>query len=191
YTLSHHATLLLYHPLVLYFVISVSSLSFSLRKKMARLLILALFVLLPALASARHISRPFVVQGGVYCDTCRCGFETPASTKIAGAQVRIECKNRDTLELKYQVDGKTDSSGKFSILVEDDHGEEICEAMLVSSPVPDCAKVDPGREKSRVILTRFNGMESDTRYSNNLGFLRDEPLASCTQVLKQYQEYEE
>ncbi|KAM0062727.1 putative allergen Ole e 1 [Helianthus debilis subsp. tardiflorus] len=51
---------------------------------MARvLLILALCVLLPALISAaRPMSRPFRLQGKVYCDTCRAGFETSATTYI-------------------------------------------------------------------------------------------------------------
>lgn len=46
-------------------------------------LMLALCVLLPALISAsRPMSRPFLLQGRVYCDTCRAGFETSATTYI-------------------------------------------------------------------------------------------------------------
>ncbi|KAI3762070.1 hypothetical protein L1987_52493 [Smallanthus sonchifolius] len=51
---------------------------------MARVMfILALCVLLPAMISAaRPMSRLFRLQGKVYCDTCRAGFETFATTYI-------------------------------------------------------------------------------------------------------------
>lgn len=53
---------------------------------MARLVILMLLCVLPAIATARflHHQKPFVVQGRVYCDTCRAGFETSATTYIPG-----------------------------------------------------------------------------------------------------------
>lgn len=42
----------------------------------------------PSAASASRDLRPrragFVVRGRVWCDTCLAGFETPASTYIAG-----------------------------------------------------------------------------------------------------------
>lgn len=42
-------------------------------------------VLLSSLAcEARHVRSRFVVQGRVFCDTCRAGFETPATTYLAG-----------------------------------------------------------------------------------------------------------
>lgn len=47
------------------------------------MLLLALCVLLPALISGgRLMSKPFVLEGRVYCDTCRAGFETSATTYI-------------------------------------------------------------------------------------------------------------
>ena len=50
--------------------------------------ILAVAFILPAIALAARdvagIKRGFVVQGRVFCDTCRAGFETPASTYIRG-----------------------------------------------------------------------------------------------------------
>ncbi|KAJ0939972.1 putative allergen Ole e 1 [Helianthus annuus] len=61
-------------------------------------LILALCVLLPALISAsRPMSRPYVLQGRVYCDTCRAGFETSATTYIpdeSGGVQRLEWNAR-------------------------------------------------------------------------------------------------
>ncbi|RWW41338.1 hypothetical protein BHE74_00053180 [Ensete ventricosum] len=53
--------------------------------------VLAVACLLPALALAvRDVAtrKPgFVVQGRVFCDTCRAGFETPVSTYIKGERL--------------------------------------------------------------------------------------------------------
>ena len=53
------------------------------------LLAAALCALAASGAAASRDLRPlragFVVRGRVWCDTCRAGFETPASTYIAGA----------------------------------------------------------------------------------------------------------
>lgn len=109
----------------------------------------------------------------------------------AGAKVRIECKDRDSLQLVYSVEGVTDSSGTYEVVIEDDHGDQMCDAILVKSPQANCAKVDPGRDRSRLSLTRNNGVVSNTRFANAMGFMQDEPASRCTQVLKQYQEYED
>lgn len=50
-------------------------------KAMARFLMLVALCVLPAIVSAGH---PFWLDGRVYCDTCRFGFETPLSTYIEG-----------------------------------------------------------------------------------------------------------
>ena len=76
-------------------------------------------------------------------------------------------------------------------MVNADCGDDIAEAMLVSSPDSECATPDKGRDRARVFLTRYNGMNSDTRFANAMGFLKNEPLASCTQVLQKYQETDE
>jgi hypothetical protein len=45
----------------------------------------AVLCALPAhVSAARDLKKGFIVQGRVFCDTCRVGFETPASTYIAG-----------------------------------------------------------------------------------------------------------
>ncbi|KAJ4701295.1 Pollen-specific protein [Melia azedarach] len=106
---------------------------------MARTLLLIALCILPALVSASRPTRnPFVVQGRVYCDTCRAGFETPATTYIAGAKVKVECKDRKTAELLYSKEGKTDSTGTYKIFVTEDHEDQFCDAILVSSPQTDC-----------------------------------------------------
>ena len=160
---------------------------------MARLVILMLLCVLPALATARflHHAKPFVVQGRIYCDTCRAGFETSATTYIPGARVRIECRDRKSLALTYSIEGVTDSTGTYKLTVADDHLDEACDAMLVSSPDPLCSEPNAGHDKSRVILTRSNGMPSDLRFANNMGFLKSEPMTECTQVLQMYKETED
>jgi len=155
---------------------------------MARLVLLLALCVLPALVSARFVGNPFLVRGKVYCDTCQAGFETSATKYIAGARVRIECKDRDTLDLKYSVEGVTDSTGTYNIMVSEDHGDQMCDCMLVSSPQGDCATPSSGRDRARVILTRNNGVIADTRFANAMGFMKNEPLAGCTQLLQKYLE---
>ncbi|XP_042475358.1 pollen-specific protein C13-like [Macadamia integrifolia] len=159
---------------------------------MARFLILFALCVLPALVSAsRPVKNPFVVVGKVFCDTCRCGFETSATTYIHGAKVRVECKDRETLKVAYHVDGVTDTTGTYRITVADDHEDELCESVLISSPQTDCTAKTPGRDRSRVILTNNNGIISNIRNANAMGFTKDTALSGCTQLLKQYQEYDE
>ncbi|GAB4845068.1 hypothetical protein Ancab_038474 [Ancistrocladus abbreviatus] len=154
---------------------------------MARQFLLVAFCLLPAIVSAvRQASDPYTVEGRVYCDTCQCGFETTATTYIAGAKVRVECKDRHTTELLHSAEGTTDKSGAFKIYIKEDQGERLCDAVLVSSPQKNCKSADPGRDRSRIVLTSNNGMMSKRRFANALGFVRDQPLAHCAQVLQQY-----
>lgn len=110
---------------------------------------------------------------------------------FAGAVVRIECRKRESSELTYTKEGVTNSAGKYKILVESDRADDYCDAVLVKSPDPECSSPDAGRDRARVILTRNNGMNSNTRFANALGFVKRTPLGSCTQILQQYQESEE
>ncbi|KAF6154081.1 hypothetical protein GIB67_031342 [Kingdonia uniflora] len=157
----------------------------------AKVLILLAMCMLPALVSAtRPVKNPFVVCGKVYCDTCRAGFETSVSAYIPGATVKVECKDRDTLRLVYSNEAVTDSTGAYEVHVAEDHEDQLCESILVSSPQADCASIEPGRDRARVILTDNNGISSNYRYANTMGFIKDHPLSGCTEVLKQYQEVE-
>lgn len=47
-------------------------------------LLIALCLLLALAVESRPMKNPFVVEGKVYCDTCRAGFETSATTYIPG-----------------------------------------------------------------------------------------------------------
>ncbi|POO02824.1 Allergen Ole e 1, conserved site [Trema orientale] len=155
---------------------------------MARLFVLFALCALPALVSA-HLptGRPFRLQGRVYCDTCRAGFETTATTYIAGAKVRVECLDRETLRLKYSLETQTDENGMYEIMVEDDHEDQMCECALVSSPIADCKVADPGRSRASALLTAYmNGVVNRKHIVNNMGFLKDQPLAGCQELLKKY-----
>ncbi|XP_068637312.1 protein DOWNSTREAM OF FLC-like [Aristolochia californica] len=158
---------------------------------MAKQLIFIALCLLPALAAARSVRTVFTVQGRVYCDTCRAGFETPYTKYMPGAKVRVECKDRDTMKVLYTAEGITNKEGTYKILVANDHEDQICESVLVQSSQSECAAIEPGRERARVFLTNNNGIASPTRYANNLGFIKDAPIAGCAELLKQYQVYED
>ena len=104
----------------------------------------------------------------------------------AEAKVRIECKNFTTNQITKRVDGTANSQGTYSIQVEGVHEEEICEAVLVSSPRADCKEVKEGRDRARILLTHDSGISSNVRYANSLGFLIDTPLPICGQLLQMY-----
>ncbi|KAG2700969.1 hypothetical protein I3760_06G021000, partial [Carya illinoinensis] len=146
-------------------------------------LLFALSVILPALmvSAGRPTRNPFIVKGKVYCDTCRAGFETSATTYIPGAKVRVECKDRKSMQLVYSKEGTTDSTGTYSILVTEDHEDQLCDAMLVSSPQHGCATASPGRDRARVILTGYNGMASNNRFVNAMGFTKERALSGCAE----------
>ena len=103
----------------------------------------------------------------------------------------MECSDRKTGQVVYKREGYTDSTGQYKIVVSEDHLDQICDAVLVKSSQPECAKMSPGRERARVILTNFNGIASSTRYANNIGFMADEVEAGCAEIMKLYQEEDE
>lgn len=107
---------------------------------------------------------------------------------FVGAKVKVECRDRKSGEVVYKREGYTDSTGKYNILVSEDHLDQTCDAVLVKSSQPECAEMTPGRERARVILTNNNGIASNTRYANAMGFMANEAEAGCTEVMKLYQE---
>lgn len=86
----------------------------------------------------------------------------------------------------FSEEAKTDSTGTYKMFITEDHLDHICDAVLVSSPQQDCSTAAPGRERARVILTRYNGIASDDRYANSMGFMRAQPMSGCAQVMQQY-----
>ncbi|OMO85818.1 Pollen Ole e 1 allergen/extensin [Corchorus capsularis] len=159
---------------------------------MAKILLLIALCVLPALVSAtRGLNKPLTVQGFVHCDRCRAGFETPKTRTMAGAKVKLECRDRVSSHVVYRKEGYTDSTGQYNIPVNEDHLDQVCDAILVKSSQPDCAEMSPGRERARVVLTNYNGLASTTRYANALHFLAAQPDSGCTEIMKLYQEDEE
>ncbi|MCL7035534.1 hypothetical protein MKW94_020164 [Papaver nudicaule] len=151
---------------------------------MAKFSSLAFILLIGALCflSVAHCDD-FHVEGKIYCDTCRCGFETKVSEPIKGAKVALECKNREGGHVTFTGDGETDASGTYSIAVNGDHEDDVCEVTAKESPVEDCNEPVKGRSTGRVAITGNNGIPSPVRYVNSLGFLKKEPLSSCGKVI--------
>ncbi|KAL4280707.1 hypothetical protein GQ457_03G024470 [Hibiscus cannabinus] len=127
--------------------------------------------------------RKFIIEGRVYCDTCRVEFETKLSESISGAVVKLECRNRTNGSYTYRSQDMTDGNGNYKIEVEGDYGDSDCDVALVKSPRPDCN--DPTQEwrKARVVLTALDGISGDLRFANNLGFKKKVALPGCKQVL--------
>ncbi|XP_039141067.1 major pollen allergen Lol p 11-like [Dioscorea cayenensis subsp. rotundata] len=155
---------------------------------MAKFQLLATLCLLSAIAAIALASpKPqFTIQGRVYCDTCRAGFETTATEYIKGAKVKMECKRYDNDEVSYEAEAVTDGSGTYSITINNDHQDEICEVVLLESPLAGCNEIVVGRNRARVVLTQNSGMSSGVRYANSLGFYKEDPLPLCGELLQMF-----
>ncbi|CAL9229741.1 unnamed protein product [Arabidopsis halleri] len=139
--------------------------------------------LLPLAAMA--VGTPFHIEGCVYCDTCRFGFETIATKYIRGPQSDI-CQDRVKLKTELVGVAVTGPDGKYKVAVRGDRQDQQCLAELVHSPMSHCQEADPGRSTATVILTRSNGAASTRHYANAMGFFRDEALHGCAALRKRY-----
>ncbi|KAI4339041.1 hypothetical protein MLD38_024027 [Melastoma candidum] len=141
-----------------------------------------------ALPQVVHGESRFFVEGTVYCDTCRAQFITKISEYIEGARVRLECRDREGGSLTYSIEGETNANGLYSLPVDGDREDQICEVVLVKSNKPGCEEIDNSafvRKGARVSITANNGLASPVRLANPLGFLKDKPLPECDKVLKE------
>ncbi|KAJ3673754.1 hypothetical protein LUZ60_005746 [Juncus effusus] len=145
----------------------------------------AILCAFPADARGLKKSAGFLVKGRVFCDTCKVGFETPVTSYIAGAKVKVECRSKTGLKT---FAGTTDRTGTYTIYVTDEHEHELCDTVLISSPDSRCAMLVKGRERARVFLTHNNGISSDVRFANAMGFEMEKALGGCGDVLKMYEE---
>ncbi|PUZ46929.1 hypothetical protein GQ55_7G123300 [Panicum hallii var. hallii] len=153
---------------------------------MASLRILpAAAILLFAVAAVATKAPDYVIQGRVYCDTCRAGFETNVTEYMKGAKVRLECKHFGTGNVERAIDGVTDETGTYKVELKDSHEEDICEVVLVQSPRKDCDEVQELRDRASVLLTRNVGICDSVRLANPLGYFKDVPLPVCGELLKQ------
>ncbi|KAL1292404.1 hypothetical protein HN51_060850 [Arachis hypogaea] len=152
------------------------------------IMVIAALCLMSVVGSAYGYDK-FFVEGKVYCDTCRIQFLTSVSEFLPGATVRLECKVAANETITYVKDVTTDAAGKYSIEVEGDHEEELCEVFLIDSPRQDCNEIKSEvanlETASRVSLTHKNGIVSAVREANPLGFLKAVPLAECPQIFKE------
>jgi hypothetical protein len=103
----------------------------------------------------------------------------------------MECRHFETQKLHDKAEATTDAGGWYRMdIAGEDHQEEICEVMLLKSPEADCAEVERFRDRSRVPLTRNNGMDqTGVRYANPIAFFRKEPLQNCGELLRGYDLY--
>ncbi|WCJ28585.1 Pollen Ole e 1 allergen and extensin family protein [Euphorbia peplus] len=129
-----------------------------------------------------------MVEGKVYCDTCRVQFITKLSTFIEGATVKLECKDREGGKVTFSKEATTDKAGHYEIKVEGDHEEELCEVVAVKSPQSDCNEMSKdkyNRNAARISLTSHNGIASGKREANPTGFLKKGRLPECVEVLRE------
>ncbi|KAG4204337.1 hypothetical protein ERO13_A04G041800v2 [Gossypium hirsutum] len=135
-------------------------------------------------AAAANPEEKFIVEGRVYCDTCRVEFETKISQPIKGASVKLECRNITNEKIaSHSQDVVTDEAGGYKIEVKGDHEDEICEVSLVKSPRADCNEPTEVWRKARVVLTKADGVSGTYRFANNLGYMKKEALPECKKVL--------
>ncbi|XP_022853914.1 major pollen allergen Lig v 1-like [Olea europaea var. sylvestris] len=144
------------------------------------------FLSLPNLIYSEDVPQPpvcqFHVQGQIYCDTCRAGFITELSEFIAGAGVRLQCRDSKKGNITFTEVGYTRAEGLYSMLIERDHKNEFCEVNLPSSSRKDCDEIPIEgwvRPSLRFILNTVNGT---TRTIKPLGFFKNKALPKCPQV---------
>nr|BAK06698.1 predicted protein [Hordeum vulgare subsp. vulgare] len=148
--------------------------------------VVAIFALADTAVANDRDLPDYIVQGRVYCDTCRAGFETNVTEYIKGAKVRLECRRFGTDKLERSIDGVTDESGTYKIELKDSHPEDICEMVLVQSPLPNCNEIQALRNRAEIVLSRNVGISDNIRLANPLGYLKDKPLPVCPDLLKMF-----
>ncbi|KAJ8543015.1 hypothetical protein K7X08_005538 [Anisodus acutangulus] len=126
----------------------------------------------------------FDVEGKVFCDTCRLGFVTSLSDTIEGATVSLACSDIETNNVTFITEGKTDYIGKYTLTVEGDHENDICEVKLVNSPKEDCKKIVPELVYNRIVCSKNVGMHNAVRFVNPLFFQKDKPIHGCKELVE-------
>ncbi|KAK7412443.1 hypothetical protein VNO78_03904 [Psophocarpus tetragonolobus] len=131
----------------------------------------------------------FLVEGTVYCDTCRVQFLTRLSELLEGATVHVVCSQVDNVRnVTFTKDAVTDATGTYRLEVEGDHEEDTCEVTLLKSPRPDCSEVDREshlQQAARISITKNSGIVSPIRQANPLGFLKKDRLPGCAALLQE------
>lgn len=100
--------------------------------------------------------------------------------------MRLECRTRNDSTLTYSAEGVTDKNGVYSLAVDGDHEEEICEMKALKSDREDCKEpFNVSDQRARVLLTNKSGVSNIARYAAPLGFMKKEVLPVCQEVLKE------
>lgn len=104
---------------------------------------------------------------------------------VAGAKVRLVCKEQEGGHETYNIEDETNDLGIYHLQVDGYHENEYCEILLVESRYPECGEVSNQsrfKESSRITLKSHNDDDiaaSTTtitiRHPNPLGFLMNEP----------------
>ncbi|KAL0398469.1 UNVERIFIED_CONTAM: Pollen allergen Che a 1 [Sesamum radiatum] len=165
---------------------------------MARLaIILAGALCLLSLAQLANSQEPqFNVKGRVFCEVCRANFINKFSKPMAGAEVKLECRDEESGIVTYNVGGVlTNDKGEYDFIAEGDHEAEYCEVTLVKSSWDDCAEIPvdglgeiPAAE---ITLTANNGFHDKYRYANALFFTKKEAQPECQELYKELEEDKE
>ncbi|XP_047173141.1 olee1-like protein [Vigna umbellata] len=134
-------------------------------------------------------SDRFFVEGTVYCDTCRLQFLTRMSEFMEGATVRVMCSQVDNANnVTFNKETTTNALGAYKMEVDGEHEEDICEVTLVKSPRPYCDEINREAhllQAARISITKNNGIVSNIRQANPLGFLIKRRLPGCSEVIKE------
>ncbi|KAI4306387.1 hypothetical protein L6164_029668 [Bauhinia variegata] len=133
-----------------------------------------------------HGIDKFYVKGSVYCDTCRVQFLTRLSEFMPGATVKVECRDFEGSDnITFSEETVTDAKGGYSMVVDGDHEEELCQVVLMKSSRSDCNEMEKESfmQSARVSITGNNGIVSPVRNANPLGFLKKERLPECLPLL--------
>ncbi|WVY93538.1 hypothetical protein V8G54_032626 [Vigna mungo] len=153
------------------------------------IIILASALCLLSFLSSACAKERFFVEGTVYCDTCRLQFLTRMSEFMEGATVRMMCSQVDNANnVTFNKETTTNALGAYKMEVDGDHEEDTCEVTLVKSPRSDCNEIDKEAhllQAARVSITKNNGIVSNTRQANPLGFLKKDRLPGCAELIKE------
>ena len=102
--------------------------------------------------------------------------------------MRLECRHIEGGEPDYSAEGVTDASGTYSIKVEGDHEEDLCDISLIESTDPDCSEINQDSflaRTARVSLAKDSGISSPVRLTNPLGFMAKKRAPECDEVMEE------
>ncbi|MCD7446281.1 hypothetical protein HAX54_000091 [Datura stramonium] len=98
------------------------------------------------------------------------------------------CRNQTDDTVTLMVEGQIDDRGVYSLLVERDHEDEICEMIPIKSTMDDCTEIPNeghAKEYARITITNNNGIAGTTRHANPLFFWKKEASPECDEVFKE------